>query len=359
MVRVMVVDDSPLVRKIAADILQRDPDVSVVATAPSGELALKKVEKAAPDVITMDIEMPGMGGLSAIGEIMEKRPTPIIVLSASAQSGAEKTVRALERGAIDFIAKPAGSLSGGIDDIAAELIGKVKAAARVRLKEVNGPEKKQAPELEGRRHEGGSEPGPGNTKQSFELVAVGSSTGGPVALKQILTALPGDLPAGVVVVQHMPPVFTNAFAKRLDALCQVRVKEAEDGDPIRPGLVLIAPGGYHMTVTRTTAEAHALLNCDEPVMGLRPSVDVLLDSVARVYGSRALGVILTGMGRDGARGMAALKGKGGTVIAQDKDTSVIFGMNREVINNGNADEVLPVGSIAEYITKRCGTPIGT
>jgi two-component system chemotaxis response regulator CheB len=178
-------------------------------------------------------------------------------------------------------------------------------------------------------------------------------------LRQILSALPCDMPAGIAVVQHMPPVFTNAFAKRLDALCKVRVKEAEEGDIIRPGSVVVAPGGFHMTVTRTAAGPRAHLHREAPVMGLRPSVDVLLHSVAGEFGRQALGVILTGMGKDGAQGMSALRKKGGYVIAQDKDTSVIFGMNREVIQNGDADEVLPVVSIAAHIVKRCSAPATT
>jgi two-component system chemotaxis response regulator CheB len=193
--------------------------------------------------------------------------------------------------------------------------------------------------------------------QPVEVIAIGSSTGGPVALKQMLSMLPGGLPAAILIVQHMPPVFTSAFAHRLNNLCEIRVKEAEEGDPIGPGQALLAPGDYHMTVSRTHGGSHVHLNREKPVLGLRPSVNVLLNSVAREYGSRALGVILTGMGKDGAQGMAALKKRGGTVIAQDRDSSVIFGMNREVIRNGDADEVLPISSIAQHIVKRLRVPV--
>jgi two-component system chemotaxis response regulator CheB len=355
----MIVDDSPLVRKLVSDILHRDPDLSVVSTAPNGELALSKIEKYQPDVITMDMEMPGIGGLSAVQQIMDRRPTPIVMLSAFAKEGAEKTVQALELGAVDFIAKPTGSLSGGVESIAAPLIDKVKAAAKVRMNRRKAPISVTDFGYGERRSAKTRAYIDRGTQGAVELIAIGASTGGPVALKQMLSLLPEELPAGIVIVQHMPPVFTQAFAKRLDTLCKLRVKEAEEGDSIVPGSALIAPGGYHMTVLRRHTSHTVHLNRDDPVMGLRPSVDVLLNSVATDYGKRALGVILTGMGRDGAKGMAALKKSGGVVIAQDRDSSVIYGMNREVIEDGNADEVLPIYSIAESIVSRCGVLIKT
>ena len=349
MIRVMVVDDSALVRRIATDILTADPEITVVATAAQAEFALPKLDKEKPDVITLDLEMPGMGGLEAIRRIMATRPTPIIVMSAHAQKGAELTLQALDLGAVDFVLKPSSSLSGGINSIAMELTEKVKDAARIVFPpraDASAAAPSPVPAAAPQRPASYASFTEGT---ECELVAIGTSTGGPVALKAVLTMLPGDLPVGVVVVQHMPPVFTKAFAERLDACCALSVKEAETGDAILPGRVLLAPGNWHMTVSKFGTEPHVTLNQAETENGHRPSVDVLMHSVAVEYGSRAVGVIMTGMGKDGAEGLRALHRRGGRVIAQDKDSSVIYGMNREVVQNGNADEVVPVQAIAERI----------
>ncbi len=345
MIRVMVVDDSPLVRKIATDILSSDPEIQVVATAANAEFALQKLKRELPDVITMDIEMPGMGGLAAIREIMSIRPTPIIVMSAHARRGAELTLQALDAGAVEFVLKPAQSLSGGLDYVARELIEKVKSARSVHLQRPGpaAPAAQPAAALPQRREKitaARLEPG------RYELVAIGTSTGGPVALKTVLEGLPQDFRLPVVVVQHMPPVFTRAFAERLDGSCALAVKEAEDGDAIRPGRVLIAPGDYHLSVSRYNTEPKVLLNRREPVCGHRPSVDVLMHSVAREYGPRAIGVIMTGMGRDGAEGIGEIHDRGGRILAQDEESSAIYGMNREVIEQKKADEVMAVQEIA-------------
>ena len=350
MIRVMVVDDSPLVRKIASDILSADSEISVTATAANAEFALLKLEKEHPDVITLDIEMPGMGGLEAIRRIMAVRPTPIIVLSAHAQRGAELTLQALDLGAVDFVEKPSSSLSGGISAISIELVEKVKSAARIVFHDTPAaspappPEAPASPPL-------AAAPAAGDGG-GYDVVAIGTSTGGPVALKTVLTMLPGELPVGIVVVQHMPPVFTKAFAERLNACCEVSVKEAENGDLVTPGQVLLAPGNWHMTVSRFGGESRVLLNQNESVNGHRPSVDVLMHSVALEFGSRALGVIMTGMGKDGADGLHALHQRGGHVIAQDKESSVIYGMNKEVVQNGDAHEVVSVNDIASSIQAR-------
>ncbi len=360
MIRVMVVDDSALVRRIAADILQTDPEITVAATAANAEFALAKLGREKPDVITIDLEMPGMGGLEAIRRIMAQQPTPIIVMSAFAQKGAELTLQALEAGAVDFVLKPSNSLSGGIPAIAQELVEKVKNAARIVVTRTPGPVTPLetpsvadvAPAAPRPETEVPARPRleePSLSGDGYDLVAIGTSTGGPVALKTVLTGLPEDFPLGIVVVQHMPPVFTKAFADRLDTVCAVSVKEAANGDAILPGRVLIAPGDWHMTVSRFGSEPRVLLNQQENVNGHRPSVDVLLRSVAREYGSRAVGVIMTGMGRDGADGMHELRARGGRVIAQDKETSVIYGMNKEVVQGGDAHEVVPVGQIASRL----------
>ena len=346
----MVVDDSPLVRRIASDILTADREITVAATAASAEFALAKLEKERPDVITLDIEMPGMGGLEAIRRIMAVRPTPIIVLSAHAQRGADLTLQALDLGAVDFVEKPSASLSGGISAISIELVEKVKNAARIIFRDL--PATSRAPV-----YEAPASPPPAvlpadGDGNGCDLVAIGTSTGGPVALKTVLTMLPKELPVGIVVVQHMPPVFTKAFADRLNSCCQVSVKEAENGDLITPGQVLLAPGNWHMTVSRFGGESRVLLNQNESVNGHRPSVDVLMHSVALEYGNQALGVIMTGMGKDGADGLHALNRKGGHVIAQDKESSVIYGMNKEVVQNGDAHEVVSVNDIAARIQVR-------
>ncbi len=348
MIRVMIVDDSPLLRKIASDILASDPLIEVAATAASAEFALSKLEREAPDVITMDIEMPGIGGLEAIREIMTRRPTPIIVLSAHARRGAELTLQALEAGAVDFMLKPSASLSGGLDAVARELIEKVKGASGSRFRPeapadgaASSEPREQAAAASSRKRSG-----------PYQLVAIGTSTGGPVALKTVLCSLPADFPLPIVVVQHMPPLFSRAYAERLDSICGLRVKEAEEGDVILPGRVLIAPGDYHMVVLRSAPCPSVSLNRREQVCGHRPSVDVLMHSVAGEYGAQAIGVIMTGMGKDGADGLQHMHRRGASILAQDKDSSVIFGMNREVIVNGDADEVLPLEGIARGLVER-------
>lgn len=366
MIRVMVIDDSALVRRIASDILSADPEITVVATAAQAEFALLKLEKEKPDVITLDLEMPGMGGLEAIRRIMATRPTPIVVLSAHARKGAELTLQALDLGAVDFALKPSASLSGGLTAIATELVEKVKDASRIVFPPPAAPPA-AGPAAFGPAISGTSAPVAPHTLKAparpirprleyageteCELVAIGTSTGGPVALKTVLSMLPGSLPVGLVVVQHMPPVFTKAFADRLNDSCEISVKEAENGDAIIPGRVLLAPGNWHMTVSKFGTEPRVALDQSENVNGHRPSVDVLMHSVALEYGSRAVGVIMTGMGRDGAEGLRELHRRGGHVIAQDRESSVIYGMNREVVQNGSADEVVPVDRIADRIVE--------
>jgi len=365
-IRVMVIDDSALVRRIASDILSADPEITVVATAAQAEFALLKLEKEKPDVITLDLEMPGMGGLEAIRRIMATRPTPIVVLSAHARKGAELTLQALDLGAVDFALKPSASLSGGLTAIATELVEKVKDASRIVFPPPAAPPA-AGPAAFGPAISGTSAPVAPHTLKAparpirprleyageteCELVAIGTSTGGPVALKTVLSMLPGSLPVGLVVVQHMPPVFTKAFADRLNDSCEISVKEAENGDAIIPGRVLLAPGNWHMTVSKFGTEPRVALDQSENVNGHRPSVDVLMHSVALEYGSRAVGVIMTGMGRDGAEGLRELHRRGGHVIAQDRESSVIYGMNREVVQNGSADEVVPVDRIADRIVE--------
>jgi two-component system chemotaxis response regulator CheB len=350
MIRVLVVDDSPLARKVTVETLQREPGIEVVGTAPNAELALRRVESLAPDVITMDLEMPGMGGLEAIRRIMRDRPTPIVVLSASLRGRAAATVQALELGAVSCLAKPGGPGSGRVSEIAAELTAAVYEAHQVRL-EVLAPGHPLAPAAAGAGPAAGTR---GGEPRRFQVVAIGASAGGPAALATVLKGLPADFPVPVLVAQHMPAGFMGAFARRLDGLCRVRVLEAEQGRALAPGEVLLAAGGRHLMVSRRgERRVVAHLDSSDPVNGHRPSVDVLASSVAACFGAQSLGVILTGMGRDGAQGFARLRRQGGRVLAQDEASSAIYGMNRTVIENGDADEILPLGALAARLVALC------
>jgi two-component system chemotaxis response regulator CheB len=350
MIRVLVVDDSPLARKVTVETLQQDPGIEVVGTAPNAELALRRVESLRPDVITMDLEMPGMGGLEGIRRIMRDHPTPIIVLSASLRGRADATVQALELGAVSCLAKPGGASSGRVSEIAVELTAAVYEAHQIRPEVLTAGHPFTARAV-GAGPAAGAR---GAELRRFQVVAIGASAGGPAALAEVLQGLPADFPAPVLVAQHMPAGFMGAFARRLDGLCRVRVLEAEEGRALAPGEVLLAPGGMHLTVARRDPlRVQARLDRSEAVNGHRPSVDVLASSVAACYGAQALGVILTGMGRDGAQGFARLRRQGGRVLAQDEASSAIFGMNRAVIENGDADEVLPLGDIAARLVALC------
>ncbi len=352
-IRVLVVDDSAFMRKVLTELLESDPLITVVGTARDGQDGLEKVLGLQPDVVTLDIEMPRLDGFGTLREIMARRPTPVVMVSSHTREGAEATIRALALGAVDFVAKPSGSISLNMHVTRDELVAKVKAAAtatpRVRSTAPAAPafsarEKMQA--LSGLRRQmaAGEQP-------PRRLVVIGCSTGGPGALHQIIPRLPADLPAGVLVVQHMPPGFTRSLAQRLDELSPIVVKEAEAGDRVRAGLVLVAPGGYHMTVD---ADGRIALDQGPPVHGVRPAVDVTFESVVPVWKERLVGVILTGMGYDGAKGMARLRKAGGWTIAEDASTCVVYGMPRVVVEMGAAQEVLPVHRIADAITRAVG-----
>lgn len=350
-IRVLVVDDSALMRRVISDIINRQPDMEVIATANNGEEALVKVRELKPDVVTMDVEMPKMDGIQALEAIMKSEPLPVIMLSSQTQAGAQATIKALQHGAIDFIPKPSGSISLDIHKVAEEIVSKVRVAAGAK-----GAAKKLA--LPSLPKVVRSEPqikavpvtGPLN-----KLVVIGTSTGGPKALHEVIPKLPSSLGAGVLVVQHMPPGFTKSLADRLDSLSSLKVKEAEDGDPVQPGHVYVAPGDFHMQVKRVdegmTKKLKILLTKDPPVGGLRPCADVTMESAAREFWSDMVAVIMTGMGHDGARGAALVKGRGGKVIAEDPSTCIVYGMPKAVVESGNADKVVPLPRIAEEIVK--------
>lgn len=343
-VRVLVVDDSAFMRKVLTDLLQSDPVITVLGTARDGQDAVEKFTALQPDVITMDIEMPRLDGFGALREIMARRPTPVVMVSSLTREGAEATVRALALGAVDFVAKPSGSISLNMHVARDELVAKVKAAAGAtpRYRRLLG-------EMPALRREAKPERSPENSLPAARrLVVIGCSTGGPGALHQIIPRLPARLDAGVLVVQHMPPGFTRSLAQRLDELSAVPVKEAEEGDVVVSGQVLVAPGGYHMLVDeRRTVR----LNQDPAVHGVRPAVDKTLEAVQPLWGDRLIGVILTGMGYDGARGMQAIRRGGGRTIAEDASTCVVYGMPKVVVEMGLAEQVLPVYEIADAIAR--------
>lgn len=346
--RVLVVDDSALMRMMISDILNSEKGIEVVATAKDGEDGIKKVTELKPDVITLDVEMPRLDGLQTLGYIMSEIPTPVVMVSAYTQKGAEATLRALEYGAVDFVSKPSGPISGDINTVGDELIAKVKTAATVDLDNLQfiRPKKVSEDYIKSR---------PQKAVPAVKVVAIGASTGGPRALGQILPQLDPDIAAGLLIVQHIPRGFTKAFASRLDSESKIDIKEARVGDEIEPGKALIAPSDYHMTVKRkgigkdTTGVIS--LNQDPPVYGLRPTVDAMMLSVAEVYGDKTVAVILTGMGSDGAKGMKAIKENKGRTIAQDKDTCVVYGMPKAAVKEGVVDKITPLNKIAEEIMK--------
>lgn len=339
--RVLIVDDSALMRQLLTELLSRDPGLEVVGTAPDPYIAWEKIKKLGPDVLTLDVEMPRMDGLVFLEKLMRAHPMPVLMVSSLTEKGCQTTLHALELGAIDFVPKPKVDVRSGTIDLAQEIIGKVKTAARARLQS----RKKPAVEAQARPQPLNSE---ALARSTHRVVAVGASTGGTEALREFLTALPADFP-GVVVVQHMPEKFTSSFAERLDGLCQIRVEEARDGDRILPGHALIAPGNYHMSVTRSGADYRVRVAMGPLVNHHRPSVDVLFDSCARYLGSNAVGVIMTGMGDDGAKGLLAMHEAGAKTVAQDEASCIVFGMPKEAIALGGVDEVAPLHRIPAVV----------
>lgn len=335
----LVVDDSALMRKLLREVLSQDPELEVVDTASNPLIAWDKIQALRPDVLTLDIEMPHMDGLEFLSRLMRAQPTPVVMVSTLTEKGCDTTLRALELGAIDFITKPKIDVTRGTVELGELLIAKVKAAARAKLKRPRRPSPVAAA-VPKRPHEVTSRVNPGHW-----VVAIGASTGGTEALREVLSALPASSP-GVVVVQHMPERFTGPFAARLDSVCQVRVKEAKHGDPVLPGYVLIAPGDRHMELLPSASGFMVALNSLPPLHHHRPSVDVLFESCARHLRSRAIGVILTGMGADGARGMLSMRRAGARTIAQDEASCVVFGMPREAIANGSVELVTSLENIA-------------
>jgi len=383
MINILIADDSAFMRKVLSDLFTRQSDFNVVGVAINGEDAIDKVLRYKPDVLTMDINMPIMDGLLALKVIMEECPLPVIMFSSLTKEGADATVMALGLGAVDFISKTNGAISK-IDAIEEEILQKCRAAVKVNLnmgiesKNRMLLKKRGLPTVELQNPEKIARPYPVEKpvamvkpvvmqiqKKTMEtvpaapitaffergadkLVAIGTSTGGPRALQNVITQLPKNMPCGVVIVQHMPPGFTRSLAERLDTISQISVKEAENQEIIEAGHVYIAPGNYHMVVQKKGMSKVILLNQDPPLASHRPAVDVLFDSVAP-FGRQVVSVILTGMGSDGSQGMKKIKAAGGYIIAEDESTAVVYGMPKAVVDLGIADKVLPLQHVAEAI----------
>ncbi len=339
MVRVLVVDDSALMRKLIPQILERDSSIHVVGTAMDGQYALKKIEELRPHVISLDLEMPRMDGMETLRAIMREQPMPVIVVSAHTTQGATATFKALSLGAFDFVAKPKNALSADMDAIAAELISKIKVASETKVP-------KWQPETPVLRR--AKRPGIKRVP-TRKVVAIGISTGGPNALQYVLSQLPPDFPASIVVVQHMPEGFTELFARRLDECCAIDVKEANSGDLLLGGRALICPGDRHMRVRKMPLGNIVVLSDEEKVSGHRPSVDVLFRSVAQEFGRDAVAVIMTGMGEDGADALGAVRDAGGLTIAQDEESCVVYGMPRAAVERGTAMRVVPLDALANTL----------
>ncbi|HZR65551.1 MAG TPA: chemotaxis response regulator protein-glutamate methylesterase [Terriglobales bacterium] len=344
-VRVLVVDDSALMRKLIPQLIETDGSIHVVGTAMDGNFGLKKIQELKPQVVTLDLEMPGMGGLDMLKEIMRRHKLPVIVVSSHSTQGASVTLKALSLGAFDFVAKPA-DVTSRMQESARELIAKIKAAAQSRGLQIAAPDGLPEPV---RRKKGPS----ALAQPATKIVAIGVSTGGPQSLQYVLAQLPADFPGSIVVVQHMPDGFTEMFARRLDECSSLNVKEAQSGDILQAGRVLICPGSRHLKVKRLPLGDVAVLSDEPRVNGHRPSADVLFKSVAEEFGSRAVGVIMTGMGDDGANGLGSIKAAGGVTIAQSEQSCVVFGMPKAAIERGYAMRVVDLQALASTLQAQC------
>ncbi len=353
-IKVLVVDDSAVVRQVMAKILATAPDIEVIGMAADPIYARQKMAQEWPDVITLDIEMPRMDGVTFLRQLMAERPTPVVVCSSLAVTGAETTLQALEAGAVSIITKPELNVHDFLHNAANDIVFAVRGAAMANLRNL-------VPAPPPRHSSPARTPPPvapvlsAMAQTTERLVAIGTSTGGTIALEQVLTALPRVCP-GIVIVQHMPAQFTAQFAARLDGICEIDVAEARDGQRVLPGLALIAPGGLHMSLIRSGAYYHVEIKDGPPVNRHKPSVDVLFRSVARHAGRNALGIIMTGMGDDGARGLKEMRDAGAYTLAQDEATSVVYGMPAEAVKLGAVDRSLPLPAIAAALMQ--GVPVG-
>lgn len=341
-IKVLVVDDSAIIRNYLTTELSKDPEIEVVGSAADPYIARDKIVKLKPDVLTLDIEMPRMDGLTFLKKLMKFYPLPVIMVSAYTEEGCETTLNALEIGAVDVMLKPRMDLQNRLADMSIQLVDKVKAAARVKIRTHASKERTKEPVAP-------SAPlSQGLVKSTGKVIALGASTGGTEALREVLTRMPANSP-GIMIVQHMPENFTAAFAQRLNSLCAIEVKEARQGDTLRPGLALLAPGNDHLLLRKSGTRYFAELKHAPLVCRHRPSVEVLFDSVTECAAKDAIGVLMTGMGSDGAQGLLNLRQAGGRTIVQDEASCVVFGMPREAIKLGAAEKVVPLGKIPETI----------
>jgi two-component system, chemotaxis family, protein-glutamate methylesterase/glutaminase len=348
-IRVLIIDDSAFMRKSLTLMLESDKEIQVIATARDGNDGIDKVSKLKPDIVTLDIEMPGMDGLTALRVIMDQMPVPVLMVSSLTTESAQTTMQAFELGAVDFISKDLASISTNIKNIKGELIDKIKQIARSRLIQTRFRMRRLVQSAREKK----SQTKPALKPVSFESVAsdlqavvVGISTGGPEALNKIIPRIPENFPIGMAIVQHMPPHFTRSLAERLNSISKVHVKEAELGDVVEPGKILIAPGGKQMTFTADGSRVSAIIS-DEPANALyRPSADIMMTSAAASFRGPLLGVIMTGMGKDGVEGLRDIKSKGGYVIAQDEESCVVYGMPQAAFDEGLVDSMVSVDNIS-------------
>lgn len=340
-IKVLVVDDSALVRSLLAEIIRDTPDMTLVGAAPDAYVARDMVNQFTPDVITLDIEMPRMDGLAFLEKLMAARPTPVVMISTLTEEGADATLRALELGALDFIPKPKLGVTSGIREYAELIVEKIRTAAGIKVKPLV---KKNRPEFSGEQKVSTA-----SSLQSTEkIIAIGASTGGTEAIKDLLVQLPAAIP-GIVMTQHMPPGFTRTFAERLNKTTRLHVVEAKGGERILPGHAFLAPGGYHLVVVRSGADYRVKLSDAEPVHRHRPAVDVMMESVAQVGGKNVIGVLLTGMGKDGAKGMLDIRNQGGYTLAQDEASCVVYGMPKEAVAVGGVDQVVALDKMGQVL----------
>ena len=349
MIKVMIVDDSPFMRKILTDILQEDDEILVVGEAKNGKEALEKIPLLKPDLITLDVEMPIMDGITTLRHIVNKYQLPVIMISSLTMEGATLTLKALEEGAIDFISKPKNIFNLSKDTIKYKITDKIKAAAKskasVKYKHNNIVKKHKSVKVFNKK----------DNKEDYDyIIVIGTSTGGPRALQYVLPLIPEDINGTIVVVQHMPPNFTKSLADRLNTLSNIVVKEGEGGEILKRGYCYIAPGDFHMIVEEKRGNYIIELNKEPAIKGLRPAADILMESVAKLNHLKKIAVIMTGMGSDGSKGILDIKKSNGYVIAQDEDTSVVFGMPKSAIETKLVDKVVPLDNIAHEIVSIVG-----
>ncbi len=346
-IKVLIVDDSALVRSLLSEIVRNAPGFTLVGAAPDAFVARDMIKEFSPDVITLDIEMPRMDGLTFLEKLMSARPTPVVMISTLTEAGADATLQALELGAVDFVPKPKLGIAEGLRDYAELILEKLEEASRVKLKvrpkknlqvDINSNQKIVTTRLQG----------------TEKIIAIGASTGGTEAIKEVLMQLPSAVP-GIVMTQHMPPGFTRTYAERLNKLTKLYVVEAKGGERILPGHAYLAPGGYHLVVARSGADYVIRLSDAAPVHRHRPAVDVMMESVANAGGKNVLGVLLTGMGKDGAQGMLDIRNQGGFTFAQDEESCVVYGMPREAVSVGGVDKVVSLDAMGHAILDRIKT----